>query len=174
MIPSDLATRGDLDRAELESILDAQTWAYRRTWRAADLLDSYALADLHRRMFRQVWRWAGTWRLRETSIGIAPEAIQVALRMLLDDTLTWIEFRTYPSDEIAVRFHHRLVAIHPFPNGNGRHARLAADLLVRSLGQPAFSWGGAPDRKRYQEALRALDRDREDVGPLLAFARAQA
>ena len=173
MIPSDLATRGDLDRAELENILEGQTRAYRRTWRPTELLDSYALADLHRRMFGQVWRWAGSWRRRETSIGIAPESIQVVLRMLLDDTLTWIQFQTYPPDEIALRFHHRLVAIHPFPNGNGRHARLVADLLVRALARPVFSWGGDPDRRRYQEALRALDRDRDAVGLLLAFARAQ-
>ena len=125
-----MATRGDLDRAELENILEARTWAASRTWKPDDLLDSHALADLHHRMFAQVWRWAGKWRSRETSIGIAPEHIQTDLRILVDDARAWTEFTTYPADEIAVRFHHRLVFIHPFPNGNGRHARLAADLLV--------------------------------------------
>jgi len=170
-----VATRGDLDRAELENILEARTWAASRTWKPDDLLDSYALADLHHRMFAQVWRWAGKWRSRETSIGIAPEHIQTDLRILVDDARAWTEFSTYPADEIAIRFHHRLVFIHPFPNGNGRHARLAADLLVRSLGCPFFTWsqlpGVLPDRKRYREALQALDRDRDDVIRLLDFAR---
>jgi Fic-DOC domain mobile mystery protein B len=170
-----VATRGDLDRAELENILEARTWAASRTWKPDDLLDSYALADLHHRMFAQVWRWAGKWRSRETSIGIAPEHIQTDLRILVDDARAWTEFTTYPADEIAVRFHHRLVFIHPFPNGNGRHARLAADLLVRSLGRPVFTWsqlpGVLPDRERYREALQALDRDRDDVIRLLDFAR---
>ena len=175
LIPTDVATRGDLDRAELENILDARAWASRRTWKPEGLLDTYALANLHRRMFGQVWRWAGKWRNRETSIGIAHEQIQTELRMLVDDTLAWAEFATYPADEIAVRFHHRLVFIHPFTNGNGRHARLAADLLARSLGQPVFTWSQQPavlpDRKRYREALQALDRDRDDVTGLLDFAR---
>lgn len=124
-------------------------------------------------MFDQVWRWAGSWRRRETSIGVAPEQIQTELRLLVDDTRAWIEYATYPPAEIAVRFHHRLVQVHPFPNGNGRHARFAADLLLRALGAEPFSWGGVPvDRLRYRQALQALDHDREDVGPLLAFARA--
>ena len=90
-----MATRGDLDRAELENILEARTWAASRTWKPDDLLDSYALADLHHRMFAQVWRWAGKWRSRETSIGIAPEHIQTDLRILVDDARTWTEFSTY-------------------------------------------------------------------------------
>jgi len=175
LIPTDVATRGDLDRAELENIVEARTWAAGRTWKPDTVLDSHTLADLHHRMFGQVWRWAGKWRSRETSIGIAPERIQTELRMLVDDALAWTEFTTYTADEIAVRFHHRLVFIHPFPNGNGRHARLAADVLMRSLGQPVFTWsqrpGVLPDRKRYREALQAMDRDREDVTRLLKFAR---
>lgn len=175
LIPTDLATRGDLDRAELENILEARAWASRRTWKPEGLLDIYALADLHRRMFGQVWRWAGTWRNRETSIGISHPLIQTELRTLVDDALAWAEFATYPPDEIAVRFHHRLVFIHPFANGTGRHARLAADLLARSLGQTVFSWsqrpGTLPDRKGYREALQAMDRDRDDITRLLDFAR---
>ena len=104
-----------------------------------------------------------------------PDPFNPAATQLLDDTRTWIEYRSYPPDEIAVRFHHRLVQIHPFPNGNGRHARLMADLLVMSLGGERFSWGSAnlqdagTVRQRYIAALKAADN--HDIGPLLAFAR---
>ena len=91
-------------------------------------------------MLGDVWRWAGKLRTSERNLGIAFYEIPVALRQLLDDTKAWIEYKTYPPDEIAVRFHHRLVQIHPFPKGNGRHARLMADLLVMRLGGERFSW----------------------------------
>ena len=177
LIPTDIATRADLDLAELENIVEARVWATGRTWTAASLLDAQALRDLHRRMFGHVWRWAGTWRRRETNIGAAPEAIQVQLRELLDDTRVWIEHGTYPADEITLRFHHRLVLLHPFPNGNGRHARLCADLLTRPLGRPAFTWSGGElgrvdeTRERYLAALRVMDHDHDDIAALLAFAR---
>ena len=126
-------------------------------------------------MFGEVWRWAGRFRMSERNLGIVFHEIPVALRQLLDDTRAWIEYQTYPPDEIAVRFHHRLVLIHSFPNGNGRHARLMADLLVMRLGGERFSWGSAnlqdagTVRQRYIAALRAADD--QDIGPLLAFAR---
>ena len=177
LIPSDLATRGDLDRAELENIIEARIWAIRRTWTPTTLLDARALRDLHRRMFGYVWRWAGAWRRREANIGSAPEAVPVHVRDLLDDTLAWIGNSTYPPDEIALRFHHRLVLIHPFSNGNGRHARLCADLLARSLGRSVFTWSGGDlghadeTRESYLAALRAMDSDRDAVAALRAFAR---
>ena len=131
--------------------------------------------DLHRRMFGDVWRWAGKFRTSEHNLGIPFYEIPVALRQLLDDVKTWIEYKSYPPDEIAARLHHRLVQIHPFPNGNGRHSRLMADLLVMSLGGERFSWGSAnlqaigDLRGRYIAALKAADN--HDIGPLLAFAR---
>ena len=127
-------------------------------------------------MLGDVWRWAGRFRTSERNIGIDYWQIPIALRQLLDDTKAWIEYHTYPPDEIALRFHHRLVQIHPFPNGNGRHSRLVADLLVMSFGRERFSWGreslrdAGAMRRRYIAALRAADN--HDMGPLLAFARA--
>jgi Fic-DOC domain mobile mystery protein B len=126
-------------------------------------------------MLGEVWRWAGKFRTSERNIGIPYWEIPVALRILLDDTRAWIEFKSYPRDEIAVRFHHRLVQIHPFPNGNGRHSRLMADLLVMRLGAERFSWGreslgdAGSVRGRYIQALKACDR--HDIAPLLTFAR---
>ena len=129
-------------------------------------------------MLGDVWRWAGKFRTSERNFGIAFYGIPVALRQLLDDTKAWIEYKTYLPDEIAVRFHHRPVQIHPFPNGNGRHARLMADLLVMRLGGERFSWGGASlqdagaVRQGYKGYIAALQAaDDYDIGPLLSFAR---
>jgi Fic-DOC domain mobile mystery protein B len=133
------------------------------------------LSDNHSNSFTEVWRWAGKFRTSERNLGIAFYEIPAALRQLLDDTKTWIEHKSYPSDEVAVRFHHRLVQIHAFPNGNGRHARLTADLLVMRLGGERFSWGSAnlqdagAVRHRYIAALQAADN--HDIGPPLAFAQ---
>jgi Fic-DOC domain mobile mystery protein B len=126
-------------------------------------------------MLGDVWRWAGQFRRSERNIGIPFYEIPAAIRQLLEDTKAWIEYGSYPADEIAVRFHHRLVQIHPFANGNGRHARLMADLLIMQGGGKRFSWGSenladpGVTRRQYIEALRAADR--RDFGPLLAFAR---
>jgi Fic-DOC domain mobile mystery protein B len=131
--------------------------------------------DLHRRMLGDVWRWAGQFRSTERNNGTAPYRILMELHELLDDVRAWVEHRAYAPDEIAVRLHHRLVKIHPFANGNGRHARLMADLLIMQSGGDRFTWGSASlqdageVRRRYIEALKAADR--HDVWPLLAFAR---
>ncbi len=173
LIPAHIAYRRELNEAEQENIARAQDWALGRR---RDLLSETFVKNLHRQMLGDVWRWAGTFRTSERNIGIAFFEIPVTLRQLLDDTKAWIEDKTYPPDEIAVRFHHRLVQIHPFPNGNGRHARLMADLLVMRLGGERFSWGSASlhdasvVRQRYIGALQAADN--HDIHPLLAFARA--
>ena len=126
-------------------------------------------------MLGDVWKWAGKFRKSERNLGIPFYEIPTAIRQLLEDTKAWIEYQSYPPDEIAVRFHHRMVQIHPFVNGNGRHARLMADLLVMRLGQERFSWGreslhdAGTTRQRYIAALKAADN--HDIGPLLAFAR---
>jgi len=140
-----------------------------------DVLIDEFLCQLHRRMFGDVWKWAGQFRTTPRNIGVDAWQISPELRQLLDDVRYWIEHQTYAPDEIAVRFHHRLVWIHPFPNGNGRLSRLAADLLAVQLGQERFTWGSgnlvtiADLRKRYVDALRAADG--LVVEPLLEFAR---
>ena len=126
-------------------------------------------------MFGETWKWAGDFRLTEKTIGIAPHEISVALHNLLEDVKTQLQCKAYPLDEIAARLHHRMVYIHPFPNGNGRHSRLMADLLLVARGAARFTWGGkniatAGDaRKQYIFALQAADD--KDNGPLLAFVR---
>ena len=172
LIPTWITTRAQLNLAEQIGIADADRWAFRRK---RDVLEEDFLLALHKRMLGGVWTWAGTVRTTERNIGIAAHQIGTALRALMGDARYWIENNTYGRDDIAVRYHHRLVAIHSFPNGNGRHARLAADLLVVSLGGERFTWGSASlieaaeTRARYIAALKAADN--HDIGPLIAFAR---
>ncbi len=171
--PSHVAFRHELNAAEQENIARAQQWALSRA--RADILTEKFVLDLHKRMLKDVWKWAGKYRRTERNIGIDWWRIPVELRTLLEDTKTWVELQSFGPDEIAVRFHHRLVAIHPFPNGNGRHARLMADLLIMRLGSTRFSWGrnslqdAGETRQRYIQGLRAADA--HDIGPLMIFAR---
>ena len=172
LIPSYIALRPELNEAEQANILEAEQWAFSRK---RDVLDERFLTGLHKRMFGRVWRWAGKFRKTERNIGIDAYRITIELRQLLDDCRYWIAHGTYEPDEIAARFHHRLVLIHPFPNGNGRHARIATDLLLVSMGRARYTWGRvnlvAPGeiRQRYVDALRAADH--HDIGPLLEFVR---
>ena len=181
LIPTWVATRGDLNAAEQENIARAMVWASasRSMARRDSLLTEESLLTLHRRMFGDVWKWAGTYRHHDTNLGVHWPYISTQVRDLLADVVAQTADPAelpWPTDELSVRFHHRLVLVHPFSNGNGRHARLAADLLVSSLGRPVFSWGsenlGSPGetRRAYLDALRTADRI-FDYGPLLAFAR---
>ncbi len=172
LIPAHIAYRRELNEAEQENIARAQDWALQSR---RDPLSERFVRDLHKRMLGDVWRWAGKFRTSERNLGIPFYEIPTALRQLLGETKWWMEYRSYPADEIAVRFHHRLVEIHPFANGNGRHSRLMADLLVMRQGLERFSWGSAnlqnatDVRRRYIAALRAADE--HDLAPLLVFAR---
>src|SRR5579863_6052149 len=156
LIPS-LATKEELNEWERENILRAREWAIRdRTSPTGMCFDAY-VRKLHSRMFDQTWKWAGQYRRTEKNIGIPVYLIREQLGALLGDVRYWIEHGTYPPDEIAVRFHHHLVVIHPFPNGNGRHARLIADLLAIKLGRPAFTWGATDLVKPGEARARYLD-----------------
>lgn len=173
LIPTYIATRGDLFDAEQRNISNALL--RRRPPLPSQLLDDKYLRDLHGAMFSEVWEWAGRYRLRETNLGVEPTQIATAVRLLVEDARAWVEYGTYDPDELAVRFHHRLVAIHPFPNGNGRHGRIAADYLIRGIGGEPFSWGAGLNRETdelraaYRHALQRADAG--EIADLLAFAR---
>jgi Fic-DOC domain mobile mystery protein B len=173
LLQSWITFRSELNEAEQANITAGAAWAQRQ--RRQEILTETFIKQLHVRMFGEVWAWAGRFRLTERNIGIDPARIAVELRKLLDDARYWIANETFPPDEIAVRLHHRLVAVHPFPNGNGRTARLLADLLAVRLGREPFTWGRASltdigeARRAYIKALRAADD--HDIRPLLAFAR---
>ncbi|MBX2994864.1 MAG: mobile mystery protein B [Bdellovibrionaceae bacterium] len=174
LIPN-LTTQKQLDEFEAENILRGQLWARKSRVLQTELLSVSGICVLHKRMFDQTWRWAGDLRLRAlTTIGVAPHLIQPDLGNLFNDVRFWIDNKIYSEDEIAIRFSHRLVQIHPFRNGNGRHSRIAADLLAVQLGKSEFAWGREiPEnerRDRYIEALKAADGSM-DVSELTDFAR---
>lgn len=164
-------TRGDLNDAERDNILEARRATRPPT--VDDVLDHLWLRRLHERMFGDVWTWAGRYRTTLRNIGIDPPLIAGAVRSLTDDCRLWID-HDEPALAVA-RFHHRLVAIHPFPNGNGRHSRAAADYLASALGLLPPTWGSTSGldveslRASYLSALRAADRDGDDLGALLSF-----
>jgi len=153
----------------------AREWATSDRAKPAEMASDEYIRKLHRKMFEETWKWAGQYRVTEKNIGVPVHEIRERLMELVGDVRYWIQNSTFSADEIAVRFHHRLVLIHPFPNGNGRHARLMADALVMKLGRRAFSWGSAnlvregEARTRYLEAIRAADHG--DLQPLLKFSR---
>lgn len=172
LIPSYITHRSDMNEAEQRNIVIAEEWAFSRK---RDILSAQFLKKLHKRMFGRVWRWAGEFRLSERNIGVDAYRIQPDLYQLLDDCRYWIENESFKPDEIAARFHHKLVYIHPFPNGNGRHGRMAGDLLLVELGHPVFSWGNTnivndnDTRQAYIAALKAADN--HNYAPLFAFVR---
>jgi Fic-DOC domain mobile mystery protein B len=179
LLPTWVATRADLNICEHANIEDALRWAFARRGRRAvstvgELLTSEFSDRLHQKMFCDVWTWGGQRRRTMTNIGVDPFEIGVQLRLALDDALFWHEHATFPPSEIAVRLHHRLVCVHPYPNGNGRQTRLMADIYLHLAEAPPFTWGGstldAPTeaRARYIASLRLATAG--DISELLAFA----
>ena len=159
-----ITTRGELDQLEQANIVEGMQWLKKQ--RNAEILSEGFVRNLHKRLFGQVWKWAGTFRKTEKNIGVDPIQIAIQLRQLLDDARFWIEHETYPPMELAVRFHHKLVLIHLFPNGNGRHARIMADaILTKLMDAPAIDWAGGyklenmnERRDQYIAALSAADK----------------
>lgn len=169
-----ITTRADLNEAEQINIDEAMAWTAKLGHR--ELLVEEFVFELHKRMFGNVWTWAGSNRRTDKNIGVDPKETYIRLGGLLRDARYWVEERVHSPDEIAIRIHHGLVAIHPFPNGNGRHARLIADLLIARFGVEPFTWGGSGTlrdigelRHQYIHALRRADE--HDFAPLLEFAR---
>jgi Fic-DOC domain mobile mystery protein B len=173
LIPLHIRTQSELDAWEQSNIIEGLAWAQRQSRR--DLLDDSFVRELHRRMFGATWRWAGSYRKSDKNIGIDWRYIPIRLRDLLDDVKVQLVDLREPIDQTILRFHHRLVLIHPFANGNGRHARVMADLLAYRQGRPAFSWGrhlltsASEIRDEYLASLRRADG--RDYLPLFRFAR---
>lgn len=174
LIPRHITTQGALNEWEQVNILQAQRWLMRA--RITQVLTEDFCRTLHRRMFNRTWRWAGTFRQSDKNIGCNWTQVSMQLRQLLDNTQYWLEEGVFPVDEAAARFHHQLVLVHGFPNGNGRHSRLMTDRLLRQCKVNPFTWGGGQNlvdggeaRQQYLTSLHAADAG--DIAQLLAFVR---
>lgn len=171
-----ISTRGELDEFEQHNIEKAIEWSIRRKFTTDEFLTEQFVKDLHKQMFDQVWLWAGQFRKSNKNIGVDKFYIGIELRQLLDNCKFWIKENTFSEDEIAIRLKHQMVKIHPFPNGNGRHSRLIADIMIeRIFGRKLFSWGAKnlskqnDTRKIYINAV--IEADNGNYKPLLKFAR---
>lgn len=175
LIPA-IATRGELDEFEQQNIEQAIAWTMRRSFKMETVFTEAFIKTVHKQMYGDVWTWAGEFRQTNKNIGVDKWQIPTAVRNLLDDVKYWYENNSFPPDEMAIRFKHRLVSIHCFPNGNGRHSRLMADIIAEKIFRlPHFTWGavnllkqGDP-RTVYLKALKEADKG--DIQSLISFAR---
>jgi len=175
LIPS-IATRGELDEFEQQNIENAIQWTMSRSFNTEFVFTEDFVRLLHKKMYGDVWAWAGDFRRTNKNMGVDRWQIPTELKYLLDDAKYWHENNTFSSDEMAIRFKHRIVQIHCFSNGNGRHSRLIADVIIEKIyRQPVFSWGASnlsaagATRATYLKALKAADQG--EYALLLAFVR---
>jgi Fic-DOC domain mobile mystery protein B len=171
-----ISLREEMDEFEQQNIEKAQEWLLGKNFTADKILSEDFVFEVHERMFGDVWSWAGQTRRTNKNIGVDWTVIRIRLRLLLEDTKYWVEHRTYSEDEIAIRFKHRIVTIHCFPNGNGRHSRLMADIIIEKLfGKPIFTWGkGGISKKgeiRSNYLIALKQADQTSVDALITFAR---
>lgn len=171
-----ISTRDELNEFEQQNIESAIEWTLKQNFSVDKILTIDFILEVHKRMFNKIWEWAGTFRKTNKNIGVDKFQISQDLKILLDDCKYWIENDTFLNDEIAIRFKHRLVKIHPFPNGNGRHSRLCADIFISHVfKKKVFSWSGSnlikpgDSRKKYIEAIYKADKG--NIKPLINFAR---
>lgn len=176
LLPDHLTTKAELNEFEQANILEARKWLLSYKIKNG-VAESRFLKELHRRMFDQTWAWAGDYRKSEKNLGIDYALISFEIEKLCKEVKFWKEDQFYSPDHIAIKFHHKLVLIHPFPNGNGRHSRLAADLMAVELGQKEFKWGNSnlikayENRAEYIKALKFVDSNPDQIESLLKFAR---
>jgi len=170
-----ISLQKELDEFEQLNIEKAIEWTIHTNLKQDRILSEKIIKDLHKKMFGDVWKWAGEFRKSEKNIGIKWPQIGIELKKIFDDTKYWIENETYPPKEIAIRFKHKIVQIHCFPNGNGRHSRMMADIIIESIfGKEIFTWNnsnmvkGDKSRKKYIIALK--DADNGNIKSLLKFA----
>ncbi|MBU2649667.1 MAG: mobile mystery protein B [Bacteroidetes bacterium] len=171
-----ITTRGELDEFEQLNIEKAIQWTIGKKWKPEYILSEVFVKELHKRMFNEVWSWAGKFRITNKNIGVDKYEIGISLKQLLDDSLYWLENKTYSDEEIAIRFKHRIVSIHCFANGNGRHSRLMADIIIKQIfGRSIFTWSRTNINKTgesrcvYLMAIRQADSG--DINPLINFAK---
>jgi Fic-DOC domain mobile mystery protein B len=166
-----IRTRKELNILEAENIRNVvvKYLAVKPSRRTARFDVAWA-RRLHKEMFGDVWKWAGQFRTEDLNIGVAWHQVETSLQNLLDDLKCWLQHGTGLLDQ-AVMLHHRAVQIHPFRNGNGRWARMLANIWLRRHDHPPTEWPeetvGAQStiRDEYIKAIRLADEG--DYGPLM-------
>jgi len=171
-----ITTQKELDEFEQLNIEKAIEWTIHANLKPEKILTEKFIKDLHKKMYGDVWKWAGEFRRTNKNIGINWTQIEIELKNLIDDTKYWIENKTYSPEEIAIRFKHRIVAIHCFPNGNGRHSRVIADIIIESIfGKEIFTWHNSnmlkADETRKSYILALKEADNGNIIPLIEFAK---
>jgi len=176
LIIKTISTRGELDEFEQANIQQAVEWTMKVTFSKEEILTENFILLVHKKMFGEVWEWAGTKRKTNKNIGVDKSRISIEIKKLIKDCEYWIDNKIFQPDEIAVRFSHRVVQVHVFPNGNGRHSRLIADIFISHIfKKPVFTWGrsnlskSGDSRKKYLDALHKADEG--IMKPLVTFAR---
>lgn len=171
-----ISTRSELDEFEQLNIEEAIKWTLGKKWKAENILTEEFVKELHYRMFKTVWVWAGEFRKSNKNIGVDKFQIGISLKQLIDDSKFWLEKSIHSHDEFAIHFKHRIVKIHCFANGNGRHSRLMADVVISHIFEKQiFTWNkvnlNSPGESRssYLNALREADKG--NINPLIEFAR---
>lgn len=171
-----ITTQKELNELEQLNIEKAVEWTIHTNLKPERILSEKFIKDLHKKMYGDIWKWAGEFRKSEKNIGIKWTQIGIELKNLIEDAKYWIENKIYSSEEISIRFKHRIVAIHCFPNGNGRHSRMMGDILMESIfGKEVFTWHQSnmikadETRKKYIAALREADNG--NINPLIEFAQ---
>ena len=171
-----ISTQEELDEFEQLNIEEAMQWVLSRKFKVGQIFTENFIRELHQRMFGNIWSWAGRFRKTEKNIGVEKHQISTQLKILCDDALFWVENNSFPPQELAIRFKHRLVSIHCFPNGNGRHSRLMADIIIEKIfNEQPFTWGfkniSKPGEVRaaYLKALKQADRNNYQL--LLEFSQ---
>lgn len=175
LIPT-ITTKGELDEFEQLNIQKSIEWSLKRRWQTEKIFTEDFMKQLHYQMYGEVWAWAGKFRLTNKNTGTDWHKIGIEIKNLLNDVLYWIRHETYPPHEITIRFKHRIVSIHCFPNGNGRHSRLMADIISENVFKnDVYTWGSSklikPGelRRTYISALRKADQG--EIGDLIEFAK---
>jgi len=175
LIPTHITLQKELNEWEQKNISDATELYYNKQFTIEEILEFSFILEVHKKMFNETWKWAGKTRKTLKTLGVPIERIFEETEYLLGDTVFWIENNTYSNNEIGARFHHRLVQIHLFPNGNGRHSRFVTDLLMKSIGNELFTWGNkdlynqSSVRNNYINSLKEADNNNYKL--LLDFVR---
>jgi Fic-DOC domain mobile mystery protein B len=176
LLRRDITTRGQLDEAETLNILGAVDWIERGRLRDVFTVDFYE--RLHSRMYDDVWEWAGDLRSvtgARPNIGVPPEMVPIELgRVAMEFNWEWQNSDQTNLLPFIAKYHHALVWVHPFNNGNGRWSRLACDVVMKRLAKkPLITWAtdtlnvDSGERSQYINALKMADDF--DLAPLVEY-----